>query len=482
MLKGTTPTPWPQVLVFGGGISGMAFALGLARSGVTARLLEKRSQMGGMSAVWQEDGVRLHPGVHLLHASTDELRPTLLEMKHLMGDDCLVVTTTSALHFLDRYLAFPLRTRELLPALGPRKLAQVVLSAAAARLESQRLHLAGRQTEDSFDAVVASAFGRSFYSLFFKDYTAKVLGMDPKQISGEWARRRVPMPSRNDLLQRLFPFYRPRKVEHPHPTFPVGQLTGKEGLDSLFAGIASQMSPMVTPQTETCLESIEVRSGAVRSVTLRKAGHNPETLHANNSSMPIVASSIPLPELVTRLSGDIPDHVRSNAALLKYRSLIYVFVEIHRPWLHKTQWTYFQSPHLLFNRLSEFSNIVPMAYGPNRTVVCAEISAQPGDEWWAAPERELVRITKQHLQSVVPGLKPEAFGRSWVRSEEHAYPVYDMGFQLARSVVLAFVDSINGLVTLGRQGRFDYLNMDECYRMSFDSASKLAKNIAQSRS
>ena len=100
----------------------------------------------------------------------------------------------------------------------------------------------------------------------------------------------------------------------------------------------------------------------------------------------------------------------------------------------------------------------------------------------AAPERELVRITKQHLQSVVPGLKPEAFGRSWVRSEEHAYPVYDMGFQLARSVVLAFVDSINGLVTLGRQGRFDYLNMDECYRMSFDSASKLAKNIAQSRS
>lgn len=464
---------YSDVLVAGAGITGMGVALGLSQGGVASRILERRENTGGMSAVWQEEGVSLHPGVHLLHASSDAMRPTLQRMHQLMQPDCKVVRPTSALHFLDRYLSFPLKTRELALALGPMGLAQVATSAARSRVDGLLQKHRGQVPADTFENVVQEAFGDRFYRLFFRDYTAKVLGLDPTLISGEWARRRVPMPSKRDLLLRLFPFYRPQTVEHAHPSFPVGQLTGQDGLGSLFEGVLRQCQGHATLSLQSELTQVHLENRQVRSVRWRHTDATGQAQDLWSDQRPFLFSTIPLPELVQRITPRLPSHVLQAAQSLKFRGLVYVFLEVFRNNLHPAQWTYFQSPTLSFNRLSEYSNIIPGAYGEGRTVVCAEITAEVGDTLFDASETSLRSMVADDLKSVVPGLKDSEMGRCWVKRERHAYPVYDLEFQRNRAVVLEFLDGISGLVTVGRQGRFDYLNMDECFQLGLDAATSV---------
>ncbi len=482
-----------EVIIAGAGITGLGVALGLAEGGIASTILERRPQVGGLAAVWERDGQRLHPGIHLLHASADKFRPTVQRMAELMQPDCHVVGPTSALHFLDRYLAFPLRTRELALALGPLGMGKVVGSAAACRVATAIKRRQGHVPQDSFEAVVQEAFGDQFYRLFFRDYTAKVLGLDPTQIAGEWARRRVPMPSKRDALLRLFPFYRPKTVEHAHPNYPVGQLTGHNGLDSLFDGILARCGQRCAVKLQSEVQQIHVESGQVRMVrwgqpldvaplegpkgppgSQRRLGKSEQSgaplPEQWSGQRPFVFSTIPLPDLVQRITPRPPSDVLNAAKALRFRGLVYVFVEVSRPRLHPSQWTYFQSPSLCFNRLSEFGNIVPGAFGPNRTLVCAEITAAPGDPYWTASDLALASLVRSDLISVVPGLNASEMGRCWVEREPHGYPIYDMEFQQNRGVVLDYIDRISGLVALGRQGRFDYLNMDECFQQGLDSA------------
>jgi len=80
---------------------------------------------------------------------------------------------------------------------------------------------------------------------------------------------------------------------------------------------------------------------------------------------------------------------------------------------------------------------------------------------------------RQGLLAVIPGLRSDEFGRCWVERDPYAYPVYDVGFLEHRRSVLNYVDSIDGLGCVGRQGRFDYLNMDECFAAGLDAAAQI---------
>lgn len=456
----------------GAGISGLAACLGLARRGVDCTLLEKREAVGGQACVWVRDGVRLHPGVHLLHPSCEAQRPVVSQFQALMGGDCHVVRPSSSLYFLNRYLAFPLRTRELLLALGPLGMARVATSATAAQARTALARLQDLPLDDNFEAVVQGAFGDTFYRMFFRDYTAKVLGLDPRQIAGEWARRRVPMPSKRDFLQRVFPFYRPKTVEHAHPTFPMGQLTGHNGLDSLFNGILAQCNPHTRLVNGAELDQIHLQAGRIRALRW-KTTEQARPADCWSSQRPYLISTIPLTDLVNRITPRVPEHVAQAASQLRFRGILYVYLEVSRPRLLNTHWTYYQSPDVLFNRLSEFGNIVPGAYGTGRTVVCAEITAQPGDALWESPAEALVAKAKEGLLAVIPGLQHREFQRCWVERDPYAYPVYDVDFHTHRQVVLNYVDSVDGLVCVGRQGRFDYLNMDECYAAGLAAATQI---------
>ena len=48
-----------------------------------------------------------------------------------------------------------------------------------------------KRPEDSLENFYINRFGKTLYSMFFEDYTAKVWGRHPKEISADWGAQRV---------------------------------------------------------------------------------------------------------------------------------------------------------------------------------------------------------------------------------------------------------------------------------------------------
>ena len=138
----------PQVLVAGAGPTGLGAAWELSRRGVPSLVVEKAPGIGGMAATLHRDGLLLKAGVHLLHPSTDALRPLVAELTGLMGAEARHVVPTSAIHFLGRFLDYPFRTGQVVAALGPSRLAQVATGAALARARALGRRVTGRGVHD----------------------------------------------------------------------------------------------------------------------------------------------------------------------------------------------------------------------------------------------------------------------------------------------------------------------------------------------
>lgn len=457
-----------RVVIAGAGITGLAAALGLARQGIRSLVIDSRTRPGGLAITRFQDVDIAKAGVHLIHPSSDDLIPTAMEMKRLMGPEVLSVIPRSEIHFLGKTLAYPFQTMELAEALGPVRGMKLVSSMARARispLENQ---------PDSFETVIRNTYGDYFYKLFFRDYTHKLLGVHPREISGEWARRRVPPPSVRAALRTLFPWLPLTKIEHPHTPFKNEQFTGRDGLTCLFDGILAECGDLVEVMTEHTLTRVVFTGDKLSEVQVADRKGEVRSLACSH-----LISTIPLPDFIGMLDRPQPNWVKAARDKLFHRGLAFAFLPVSRPFLLQASWTYFQDPGLIFNRISEFSNIVPQAYGADRTMVCAEIAGDPGDRLWDGPDQDLLAETLMGLMRVCPELRREEVGPGFVVREPHAYPSWRQGFQAAARSLLDFVETLDNVYSIGRQGRFDYLNMDQCFREAVDFATDLAVEMRE---
>jgi len=470
------------VLVIGGGLTGLGAAWALARQGIPSRIIDPGPVPGGMAAGFVRDGWPLRPGVHLLHASEDRLRPLVDEVTALMGDRAVRVHPVSHVYFLGRFLRYPLRKSEVIRALGLRRAARIASSAVLWRLRARTREALDRPAPDTFETVVRDAVGDVLYRLFFRDYTRKVTGIDPADLDGEWARRRVPLPKGRHLVRNLMPWYRPDTIDHPHSPFHRLQVTGPDGIDTLFRALIRACGDRTRFEGGSRLAGLEVHHGRLISARLVHPDGSIEEVRE-----PRVIATLPLQDLCALLSDPPPVPVRQAAARLRHRDLVLVHLALDRPPLLPSHWTYFQDGDLPFNRVSEYGALLPDLYGPGRTVACAEITADPGEAAWeaaaeageiavdpegpGAPSR-LVREVIAGLERVrgVP-LRPLLRG-AWVSLLPWAYPGWYRGFREDRQVVLSHLDAVEGLATAGRQGRFDYLNMDQCLDSGMTAARR----------
>lgn len=452
------------VVVAGAGAAGLGAARELALGDHEVLLVEPHDRAGGLARGHDRGALRFKAGIHLLHPSSNALAPLVGELAALMAPRLHRIEPRAGIHFMGRRLAYPFRGQELLATLGPARAARALIDALGARAHAPL----GAVGPDSFEAVVRRAYGDSFYELFFASYTARVLGRAPADIDGDWARRRVPMPSARSLAQTLLPWWRPPHVEHAHSPFLTAQLTGPRGLEPLFDGLLDAGGDRVSARYGWSVSGVHWSAGHVEAVTLRAPSGREERVDGAR-----LISTMPLPELIEGLRPAAPEDVQRAAASLRCRGLVFTFLRIKRPRLFTEHWIYTQSAGLGFNRVSEFGNVVPGAFGPDQTLVCAEATGDPGEDPWDTPDDVLVARALAGLQKMAPDLEDGELEEGFVTRERHGYPSWTLGYRLPLRRALAFVDTIRGLETAGRQGRFDYLNLDEAVASGVAAARRL---------
>ena len=182
---------------------------------------------------------------------------------------------------------------------------------------------------------------------------------------------------------------------------------------------------------------------------------------------------MPLTKLVSGIS-QIPAEVSDALSKLRYRNTIlsYLLLEGENPF--PDQWLYIHEPTLIHGRVTNFANWSPnLMKNEKQIVLCLEFWCFDNDKIWTDNDEDLLELSLSELKKT--GLLPtQKMIAGKIIRLRRSYPVYDHGYAKPLQVVSDFVDSLSGLMAIGRYGAFKYNNQDHSILMGLLAAEKVA--------
>jgi hypothetical protein len=169
---------------------------------------------------------------------------------------------------------------------------------------------------------------------------------------------------------------------------------------------------------------------------------------------------MPLAELVQKLDPAPPPEVLKAASMLKYRDFLTVALVVNKADLFPDNWIYIHDPSVKVGRIQNFKNWSPyMVPDPSKTCIGLEYFCFEGDGLWNTPDDALVELGKNEMQALGLVQAADVQDGAVVRMPK-AYPVYDEIYAEAVAGIRSFLDTIDNLYPVGRNGMHKYNNQD----------------------
>jgi protoporphyrinogen oxidase len=434
MMKEITQT----TLVLGGGPAGLTAGYLLGKRDRDVLVLEAEDQVGGLAKTVERDGYRFDLGGHRFFTKALEVDDLWHEV---LGDEFLRRPRMSRIYWNKKYLDYPLRGSDVVKKLGPVELARCMGSylVAAARPKGE---------EKSLEQWVTNRFGRRLFELFFQSYNEKVWGVPASEIRAEWAAQRIKGLSFFSAAKAAFFGNRGNKIkslisEFNYPRYGPGQMW-----DAMTEAIRAQGGDVLLSAPVTRLEL---------------AGSRVVEVEAGNATYTLpeaVISSLPLREVVRMVSPAAPQHVVDAANGLRYRDFLTVALVVDGDDLFPDNWIYIHEPGVRVGRIQNFRSWSPwMVPDPSKACVGMEYFCFAGDDLWSMDDDDLVALAADELErlQLAPKSKVE---RGYAIRVPKAYPIYDADYAERVQVIRAWLDGIDNLQQVGRNGLHRYNNSD----------------------
>jgi protoporphyrinogen oxidase len=173
-----------------------------------------------------------------------------------------------------------------------------------------------------------------------------------------------------------------------------------------------------------------------------------------------VISSLPL-RTVTRISDPPPPRAVVEAARgLRYRDFLTVALVLEGPDPFPDNWIYVHEPEVRVARIQNYRSWSPwMVPDPSKSCVGLEYFCFEGDELWTRSDAELVELAAGELDRIglAHGRRVE---RGYAVRVPKAYPIYDADYAARVATIRGWLDRIENLQQVGRNGLHRYNNSD----------------------
>lgn len=486
-----------DVYIIGAGPAGLAVAYYLLKNtDYKPTIIEESCYIGGISRTHHYNGNCMDLGGHRFFTKDEEVLKfweEIFPLQEMPSKDDILLNRTekfgnsghnpetedelflkrnrlSRIYFLKKFFDYPISFKfETFKNLGFANLMRAGFGYLFSCVHKRK--------ELSLEDFYINRFGRPLYEMFFEDYTEKLWGVHPSQIEPDWGAQRVKGLSLLGIVKNclLKPF---RK-------------SGKQVETSL---IEEFMYPKKGPGQfyEVVAEKIKQMGGKIllneKVVKFDFDGENILKIYTKNKQneekiydCETVFSSMPVKDLVCAFDNNCDENIRKIAQNLPYRDFMTLGLLVKKFAIknnskYKTVsdiipdcWIYIQERNVKIGRLQIFNNWSPYLVQDleNTVWLGLEYFCSEGDNLWSMKDEDFSKFAIEELAKIGIILEDDVLDSVVVRVKK-AYPAY-FGSYKEFPKVQDYLNKINNLYCVGRNGQHRYNNMDHSILTGFEA-------------
>ena len=323
-----------------------------------------------------------------------------------------------------------------------------------------------KKKEINLENLYINKFSKKLYLIFFKNYTHKVWGRYPNEISADWGTQRVKGLSINSIIKDIIYhiLHIKKKTEtslirnFKYPKFGPGQLW------ETMAKKINQMGGKI------------ILNAKVSKLNNQNSNINEITYIKDNKKHIISAgyfiSSMPLKDLITKTTNT-PAEINDIASHLPYRDFITLGLLVKKLNLKnetkiKTinniipdNWIYIQDENVKLGRIQIYNNWSPyMVKDIHNTIwLGLEYFCNEKDNLWNMSEKEFANMAINEIIKIGIIKNKNDVLDYHEEKVKKAYPAYFDSYQHIDKIK-EYINSIKNLYCIGRNGQHRYNNMD----------------------
>ncbi len=481
-----------KTYIIGAGPAGLAAAYKLLKeTDVKPVILEETSDIGGISRTHRFDENLMDLGGHRFFTKSDEVMEFWLsfaDIQEMPSRDDIILNNLakyketgvnpetqdnvllirrrlSRMFFLKKFFDYPLKLNfESFKNLGLKNIITIGFGYLISCIIKRK--------ENTLEDFYINRFGKPLYEMFFEGYTEKLWGTHPSKLSPEWGAQRVKGLSLLSAIKDSIFKKEGKDVETSlikefyYPKYGVGQLyeLAKEKITEMGGTILFNRK----------VSKLDFNGDKITHIHTMNNENQEEIFECDE-----VFSSMPVKDLFKAFNKEIDKNIRQVGENLAYRDfmttgLLVKKLAVKNQTEFKTVsdiipdcWIYIQEKNVKIGRLQIFNNWSPYLVKDfeNYVMLGLEYFCDEGDEMWTCDDNKFIEFASDELSKIGIINKEDIIKGTVVRVKK-AYPKYT-GCYSEFPKVIEYLNTIENLYCIGRNGQHRYNNMDHSILTAF---------------
>lgn len=459
-----------KIIIIGAGVSGLSAAWELSNLGYKTTIIESDKQIGGLAkSVVMEDYI-LDIGPHSFFTEDKEVYDRVISL--FKGEESAMPYSKRRvkMYFRGKYVDYPLSVKSVLFQMG---IVSPFLSTFSF-LKSYIKDLISRKNKSpdrklTVEEWAIENFGKYLFLNFFKPYTEQFWKIKTSELS----HRVIPSSKKMDFAKTLKHLLIKKYLEISRREPGNLSLVERESLPSYYPKKGFGDIPVRIGK-----EILKKNNEIFTNCTVEKIFFEDESIKIKTNKNVFIGdhviSTIPLNQVIKKISPEPAEPVLTSSQKLDYLSLILVYIITKKRNVLNCQYCYYINKP--YNRISEMNFFSEETSPKDENLLAVEISCHYKDSTWQLTDEKLFNLCIESMKNDKI-LDPSEVINFKVLKFPSVYPIYRKDYDKNLDTVKSYFSNTKNFSSIGRQGQFFYGDIDQMIRVGFDTARKIAKKI-----